>query len=329
MQADAARAFDSAQDAAALEATRIEFLGAKSGKVKDAQKGLGSVSKEDKPAAGKKFNEVKAAVEAGFEAAQARLSSAPTKKAGGVLFDPTLPGKKFRLGKLHPISQTIDELKDIMGRLGFTVADGPEIEDEHHNFEALNIPLDHPARTAEENFYLEMAYAGKTAGAPLLLRSQTSTVQIRVMEKTKPPIRIISLGRVYRPDEADMTHYPMFHQMEGLMIDRHVTMAHLKSVLRMFATSYLGQDVHIRFRPSFFPFTEPSVEADMRWGDRWMEFGGAGMVDPNVLAAVGYDPEEFSGFAFGLGVERLCMRRHDLKDIRDLYTNDVRFLQQF
>ncbi|MCE9527059.1 MAG: phenylalanine--tRNA ligase subunit alpha [Planctomycetales bacterium] len=327
LQADATQVFGSAKDADALEAARIEFLGAKSGKVKEAQKGLGTVAKEDKPAAGKRFNEVKVAVEAAFEAAQARVSASPAKKAGEPLFDPTLPGKKFRIGKLHPVSQTIEELKEIMGRLGFTVADGPEIEDEYHNFEALNIPLEHPARSASDNFYL--AVAGKTTGEPLLLRSQTSTVQIRVMEKTKPPVRIISLGRVYRPDEADMTHYPMFHQMEGLMIDRHVTMAHLKSVLRMFATSYLGQDVHIRFRPSFFPFTEPSVEADMRWGDRWMEFGGAGMVDPNVLAAVGYDPEEFSGFAFGLGVERLCMRRHDLKDIRDLYTNDVRFLQQF
>jgi len=327
LQQTAVQAFTVAQDVAALEEARIEFLGAKSGKVKDAQKGLGSVAKEDKPAAGKKFNEVKAAVEAAFEAAQTRLAAAPAKKSGGPVFDPTLPGKKFRIGKLHPVSQTIDELKDIMGRLGFTVADGPEIEDEYHNFEALNIPLDHPARSASDNFYL--AVAGKTTGEPLLLRSQTSTVQIRVMEKNKPPVRVISLGRVYRPDEADMTHYPMFHQMEGLMIDRHVMMAHLKSVLRMFATSYLGRDVHIRFRPSFFPFTEPSVEADMRWGDRWMEFGGAGMVDPNVLKAVGYDPEEYSGFAFGLGVERLCMRRHELKDIRDLYTNDVRFLQQF
>ncbi|MDX1948032.1 MAG: phenylalanine--tRNA ligase subunit alpha, partial [Pirellulaceae bacterium] len=170
---------------------------------------------------------------------------------------------------------------------------------------------------------------GAATHSPLLLRSQTSTVQIRVMESQPPPVRIVSLGRVYRPDAADATHYPMFHQIEGLLIDRHVSMADLKSVLRMFATSYLGEAVHIRFRPSFFPFTEPSVECDMHWHDRWIEFGGAGMVDPNVLRAVGYDPEQVSGFAFGLGIERLCMRRHGVTDIREFYKNDVRFLEQF
>ena len=181
-----------------------------------------------------------------------------------------------------------------------------------------------------------MSVAGATTGQPLLLRSQTSTVQIRVMESTPPPVRVISLGRVYRPDTADATHYPMFHQIEGLLVDRHVTMADLKSVLRLFAASFLGGDVHIRFRPSFFPFTEPSVEVDMSWHDtahggaiRWIEMGGAGMVDPNVLKAVGYDPEEVTGFAFGIGVERVCARRHGVKDIRDFYKNDVRFLHQF
>src|SRR5439155_770148 len=212
-------------------------------------------------------------------------------------------------------------------RLGFSPADGPEIEDEWHNFEALNIPPEHPARDPLDNFYLSVA-SGRPATAncqlptALLLRSQTSTVQIRVMEKTKPPVRVISLGRVYRPDEADATHYPMFHQMEGLLVDRHVTMADLKSVLRMFATSYLGEDVHVRFRPSFFPFTEPSVEADMHWHDRWIEFGGAGMVDPNVLQAVGYDPEAYSGVAFGLGIERLGRRRHGITVKRGFYRND-------
>ncbi len=199
-----------------------------------------------------------------------------------------------------------------MGRLGFAVTEGPEIEDEWHNFEALNIPAEHPARDPLENFYLSTAQTLAKANAvtgesPLLLRSQTSTVQIRVMENTPPPVRIISLGRVYRPDTADATHYPMFHQIEGLLVDRHVTMADLKSVLRLFASSFFGGDVHIRFRPSFFPFTEPSVEVDMSWHDRWIEMGGAGMVDPNVLRAVGYDPEEVTGFAFGLGVERVCM----------------------
>jgi phenylalanyl-tRNA synthetase alpha chain len=334
--AEATKAFESAADAPAIEAARVEFLGAAKGRFKAVQKGLGAVAKEDKPAAGKRLNEVKAALEAALESAQERLQATGAAKSSGPQIDLTVPGKPLRLGRLHPISQTIDELKDIMGRLGFSVAEGPEIEDEWHNFEALNIPPEHPARDPLENFYLAAGARGSGLGAreagggsPLLLRSQTSTVQIRVMERQKPPVRVISLGRVYRPDAADATHFPMFHQIEGLLVDRGVTMADLKSVLRMFATSYLGEDVHVRFRPSFFPFTEPSVEADMQWHDRWIEFGGAGMVDPHVLSAVGYDPEQVSGFAFGLGIERLCMRRHGITDIRELYKNDVRFLHQF
>jgi phenylalanyl-tRNA synthetase alpha chain len=326
---EATRAFDEAADAEGLEAARVEFLGAKSGRLRSLQKQLGGLDRSDKPAAGKRFNEVKRAVEAAFEAASERVKQQASKPPGKPreAFDPTLPGRVWRLGHLHPITQTIEELKDIMGRLGFSVADGPEIEDERHNFEALNIPLDHPARDPLENFYLSTAT--RTHQDELLLRSQTSTVQIRVMEQCSPPVRIISLGRVYRPDTADATHYPMFYQMEGLLVDTRVTMADLKAVLRLFAASYLGHDVHIRFRPSFFPFTEPSVEVDMSWGDDWIEFGGAGMVDPHVLRAVGYDPEEVSGFAFGLGVERLCMRRHGITDIREFYRNDVRFLRQF
>ena len=330
----AGRAFAEAGDAAAVEAARVEFLGAKSGRLKEAQKGLGSVGGADKPAAGKRFNEVKTAVEAALAAAQARVAAGPA--AGPVdPFDPTQPGLRPRLGHLHPLTQTVEELKEIMGRLGFTVAHGPEIEDEWHNFEALNIPRAHPARDPLENFYLATAAsiakgaAGTTGAGPMLLRSQTSTVQIRVMEARRPPVRIISLGRVYRPDTADATHYPMFHQIEGLLIDHRATMADLKSTLRLFARSYFGGDVHIRFRPSFFPFTEPSVEVDMQWNDRWIEMGGAGMVDPNVLRAVGYDPDEVTGFAFGLGVERVCARRHQVTDIREFYKNDVRFLEQF
>jgi phenylalanyl-tRNA synthetase alpha chain len=214
-----------------------------------------------------------------------------------------------------------------MGRFGFQVAEGPEIEDEFHNFVALNIPAAHPARDPLENFYLATARAA--GGGPMLLRSQTSTVQIRVMERTPPPIRVVSLGRVYRPDTIDATHSCMFHQMEGLMVGPGVTMAQLKSVLSMFARAYLGHDVRIRFRPSFFPFTEPSVEVDMEWGDSWLEVGGAGMVDPNVFRAVGYDPDQVTGFAFGLGIERFCMKRHNITDIRRLVENDVRFLDQF
>jgi phenylalanyl-tRNA synthetase alpha chain len=333
LAAAAHAAFAAAADADALENARVEFLGAKSGRLKTAQKGLGSVPAAAKPAAGKRFNEVKSAIEAAFAAATERLAAGAAKSASKTPFDRTLPGRpRPVLGHLHPLTQTIDELKDLMGRLGFTAADGPEIEDEWHNFEALNIPPAHPARDPLENFYLSTA--GVASGAPLLLRSQTSTVQIRVMEKTPPPVRVISLGRVYRPDTADATHYPMFHQIEGLLVDKHVTMADLKSVLRLFAGSFLGGDVHIRFRPSFFPFTEPSVEVDMSWHDatgatRWIEMGGAGMVDPHVLRSVGYDPEEVTGFAFGIGVERVCARRHRVTDIREFYRNDVRFLHQF
>jgi phenylalanyl-tRNA synthetase alpha chain len=324
----AERTFGSADDAESVEAARVEYLGAKQGRLKAVQKQMGGVDSGDRRAAGMRFNEVKQRVESAFQAATERLASGGSRVQRGPHFDPTLPGTPVRSGRLHPITQTIEELKDIMGRLGFSAAEGPEIEDEWHNFEALNIPREHPARDPLDNFYLSAAE--RTGGeSPLLLRSQTSTVQIRVMESTPPPVRIISLGRVYRPDTADATHYPMFHQMEGLLIDRQVTMADLKSVLRLFATSYLGGDVHIRFRPSFFPFTEPSVEVDYHWNDQWIEFGGAGMVDPNVLRAVGYDPEEVIGFAFGLGVERLCMRRHRINDIREFYKNDVRFLHQF
>jgi phenylalanyl-tRNA synthetase alpha chain len=385
---EATEAFAAVQDAAALEAARIEFVGARSGRLKDLQKGLGQVDKADKPSTGKRFNEVKQQIEAALLAATERLALKSGGKAEPRQYDPTVPGLRPRLGRLHPVTQTIEELKDIMGRLGFTVADGPEVEDPWHNFEALNIPLEHPARDPLENFYLATAekttvgtavklpyqqtlpyqqkdfsgvkrphpnplptnlrsvpgegtfgfkplstYTAKpqAAGEPggLLLRSQTSTVQIRVMEKTRPPVRIISLGRVYRPDTADATHFPMFHQIEGLLVDRHVTMSDLKSVLRLFARSAFADDVHIRFRPSFFPFTEPSVEVDMSWQGGWIEMGGAGMVDPNVLTAVGYDPEEFSGFAFGLGIERICARRHGITDIREFYKNDVRFLHQF
>lgn len=329
----AEQAFADAKSHDDFEAARVQFVGARSGQMKAIQKELGSVPSEFRPAAGKKLNEVKNRIQTALDASQTRINSGvASEKPSGPILDPTLPGTRRHLGHIHPITQTIEHLKEIMGRLGFAVVEGPEVEDTWHNFIALNIPEDHPARDPLDNFYLSVA--GKSsidinAEEARLLRSQTSTVQIRVMESTPPPVRIISLGRVYRPDPADATHFPMFHQMEGLWIERGVTMAQLKSVLRMFATSYLGGDVTIRFRPSFFPFTEPSVEADFLWNDQWIEFGGAGMVDPNVLQAVGYDPEDVTGFAFGLGVERLCMRRHGVMDIRDLYRNDLRFLHQF
>ena len=308
----------------ALEHVRVEFLGQKKGRLKELQTLIGKADKDQRPVLGKKFNEVKERVTAVFEKRKQELQKPEAAQTG---IDVTLPGQPFELGRRHPLTQTIEEFKDLMGRFGFLVAEGPEIEDEHHNFVALNIPEAHPARDPLDNFYL--AAAQTASGGPVLLRSQTSTVQIRVMENTKPPIRIVSVGRVYRPDTIDRTHSCMFHQMEGLMVGDDVTMAQLKTVLSMFARAYLGEGVSVRFRPSFFPFTEPSVEVDMSWNGGWMEIGGAGMVDPNVLKAVGYDPDEVSGFAFGLGIERFCMSRHQIEDIRRFYENDVRFLRQF
>jgi phenylalanyl-tRNA synthetase alpha chain len=335
---EATAALAAAATADDLEAARIEFLGKKQGRLRDLQKSLGSVPKEDKPAVGKAFNEVKTRVQAALDARRAELESGSAGPAADAL-DVTLPGRPpHAIGAVHPLTRTIAEFKGILGRLGFTAVDGPEVEDERHNFNALNIPDDHPARDPLENFYLATAGVGHGDG-PLLLRSQTSTVQIRVMENTPPPVRVISIGRVYRPDTIDATHHCQFHQMEGLMIGEGVTMAHLKTVLTLFCRAYLGEGTKVRFRPSFFPFTEPSVEADALWhgagtgdggaGGRWLELGGAGMVDPNVLDAVGYDPERVSGFAFGFGMERFCMMRHGISDIRLLTENDVRFLRQF
>ncbi len=323
-QHEALTAISSAHNAESLEQVRIEFLGKKQGKLKDLQANLAKVPPEQRPEVGKRFNEVKDAVTKAWEEREKELSKT---KVVATAIDVTLPGIRPAIGKRHPLTQTIIEFQDIMARFGFEVEDGPEIEDEWHNFVALNIPDDHPARDPLDNFYL--ATAGVAGGGPRLLRSQTSTIQIRVMENRKPPIRIVSVGRVYRPDEIDDTHHLMFHQMEGLMVGKDVTMASLKTVLRLFATAYLGEDVHVRFRPSFFPFTEPSVEFDVQRGDSWLELGGAGMVDPNVLRAVGYDPDEVSGFAFGLGIARFCMMRHGIKNIRHFYQNDIRFLQQF
>jgi phenylalanyl-tRNA synthetase alpha chain len=322
LQRDAAAALDGCNTAAALEEARVEFAGARSGRLKVAQKMLGGLDAADKPVGGRLFNEAKAAVTMLLEAAESRLAQGEEQLEP---VDVTLPGEAVPLGHLHPVTLTIRRVQEIMGRLGFESVDGPEVEDQWHNFEALAISPEHPARDPLDNFYLSVARSAD----PLLLRSQTSTVQIRVMESRDPPLRIVSLGRVYRPDTADATHYPMFHQVEGLLVEPGTTMAHLKSVLRMFASCFLGGDVHVRFRPSFFPFTEPSVEVDMEWGGRWVEMGGAGMIDPAVLEAVGYDPDAVTGFAFGLGVERIAARRYGVDDIRDFYRNDVRFLRQF
>jgi phenylalanyl-tRNA synthetase alpha chain len=331
LEEEASTAFKNASDADSLEVARVRYLGQKSGALRDVQKGMGSIDKADRKSAGMRLNQFKSNVQQIFDSAKERLGGVDSTGADPT-FDPSLPGLRPTVGHVHPVNQTITHLMEIMGRMGFEAAEGPEVEDPWHNFVALNIPEDHPARDPLDNFYLATAKSGsgdRTLEGSQLLRSQTSTVQIRVMENKQPPVRVISLGRVYRPDAPDATHFPMFHQMEGLLVDKHVTMANLKTVLRVFATNYLGDDVEIRFRPSFFPFTEPSVEVDFYWNGAWIEFGGAGMVDPAVFEAVGYDPEVYSGFAFGLGVERLCMRRHGITDIRDLYSGDLRFLQQF
>jgi phenylalanyl-tRNA synthetase alpha chain len=325
------------------EQARVKFLGQKHGRIEQFEAFFKQLPSDKKKAFGKRFNEVKQALKQAHVEAKDRTSGATGMASAGAGvedlatvaaakpapaqavhgFDFSLPGLRPKLGRKHPLTQTAEELVDIFGRFGFTLATGPEVEDERHNFEALNIPPAHPARDPNENFYINTG---------TLLRSQTSTVQIRVMEHQPPPVRVVAIGRVYRPDAIDATHSCMFHQIEGLYVDKKVTLADLKTVLRLFAASYLGRDVHIRFRPSFFPFTEPSVEVDMSWdvrGGKWVELGGAGMVDPNVFRAVGYDPEVHSGFAFGLGIERMCMRRHGINDIRLFCENDVRFLDQF
>ena len=321
LRADALQAFQQASSTDQLETARVQYLGRK-GVLRALQKQLGKLPPDQRPVAGRRFNEVRDVLHEAVDAAHARLQQQRLPERVEH-FDVTEPGIAPVLGRRHVLTQTIEELTDILGRLGFVVADGPEVEDEWHNFQALNIPPAHPARDPLDNYYIR---------DDMLLRSQTSTVQIRVMQSQPPPVRILAIGRVYRPDTIDATHCFMFHQVEGLLVDRDVTMADLKTLLGLFVKTYLGPEVTIRFRPSFFPFTEPSVEVDMSWGERndqWIELGGAGMVDPNVFEAVGYDPEQVAGFAFGLGIERLAMRRHGIHDIRLFFENDVRFLQQF
>lgn len=317
-------------DSASLEQWRIDILGTK-GRLKGLMPGMKNVPVEQKPQAGKMLNEVKAALETAFADRKQVLSeTAGAGSAGaagsnhGLLLDITEPGIAPRLGSRHLLTRTMDELAEVFARMGFSISQGPEVEDEWHNFVALNIPEDHPARDPLENFYID----GKH-----LLRTQTSTVQIRTMENATPPLKIISMGRVYRPDEVDATHSDMFHQIEGLYVNRNVSMVDLKTTLLQFAHACFGTDAEVRLVPSFFPFTEPSAEMYVKMHVKgtlqWVELGGCGMVDPNVFEAVGYDPEEWSGFAFGLGIERIAMRKYGIPDIRWFYENDVRFLRHF
>jgi phenylalanyl-tRNA synthetase alpha chain len=311
--------------ASSLEAWRIAYLGSK-GAVKGLAPLLRDVPKDQKPAAGQRLNAVKKALESAYETAS---SAANTTGPCGPMVDVTEPAVAANDGRRHVLSRTIDEITEVFARMGFVATSGPEVEDEWHNFNALNIPDAHPARDPIDNFYL----ADVRAEGLHLLRSQTSTVQIRALEANRPPLRIIAVGRVYRPDTHDATHYSMFHQVEGLYIDKAVTMVDLKTTLFQFAKAYFGEEAEVRMRPSFFPFTEPSAEVDMKmrikgqW--QWVELGGCGMVDPNVLEAVGVDPEVYSGFAFGLGIERIAMRKYGIQDIRLLFENDARFLRQF
>ena len=316
----------------ALESWRIKYLGAK-GTVKAAMQRLREVAKADKPAAGKAVNQMKQALTAAFKERSEELS-AGRPRAAGPKVDVSLPGNRPHIGHRHIITQTIDEIAEIFGRMGFEAAYGPEVEDEWHNFDALNIPPAHPARDPLDNFYISDS---------AMLRSQTSTVQIRTMEKRRPPVRIFATGRVHRPDTVDATHMFMFHQVEGLYVDEGVSMADLKTCVDQFCKAYFGPKVATRFRPHFFPFTEPSAEVDISCHvcsgsgracpvckqSGWIELGGCGMVDPNVLESVDYDSEKYTGFAFGLGIERMAMRKYGIPDIRLLFENDVRFLHQF
>jgi phenylalanyl-tRNA synthetase alpha chain len=314
----------------ALEQFRIKYLGAK-GLLKEAADFLRQVPVPEKRAFGQKMNDVKNAITTAFEEKKGTLAATPSASNE---IDVTEPGhvsfSHYEPGVAHVISQTIDDLTELFARMGYTVARGPEVEDDFHNFEALNIPRTHPARDPLDNFYL----ARPSGAAPFMLRSQTSSVQIRVMETQKPPIRIVSPGRVYRPDTVDATHLFMFHQIELLAIDTNLSMIDLRTTIDQFVKAFFGADVQVRFRPSFFPFTEPSAEVDVLFhlpdgSTKWIELGGCGMVDPNVLKMVNLDPEVYTGFAFGFGIERIAMRRHGIHDIRLLVENDLRFLKQF
>lgn len=311
---------DATDNVARLDEIRVEFMG-KKGKLTDLLKGLGQLSAEARPAAGQKINQAKQVIQGLLSEKGAALKTAELNaKLAAEKLDVTLPGRGEASGNLHPVSRTIARIEQFFGDLGFAVKTGPEVEDGFHNFDALNIPANHPARADHDTFYFS---------PNIMLRTQTSGVQIRTMETEKPPLRIISPGRVYRND-YDQTHTPMFHQVEGLMVDRNISFADLKGILHDFLHHFFEEDLQVRFRPSYFPFTEPSAEVDvMGKNGKWLEVLGCGMVHPNVLKAVNIDPEEYTGFAFGMGVERLTMLRYGVNDLRAFFENDMRFLKQF
>jgi phenylalanyl-tRNA synthetase alpha chain len=323
-----------APDLAALERAKGNWIGAH-GKFTALMKQLGSLPKEDRPAAGKEINEAKLQLETALAARREELELKATLPKEPTDF--TLPGRRRTLGKLHPLTQVTEDIVRSFRRIGFVVADGPEVEDEYHCFDALNTPADHPARDTQDTFYLAKPDGSQPAtGNPqLLLRTHTSSVQIRVMEKQQPPVRIIVPGRVYRRDNADATHNPTFQQIEGLYVDKGVTVGDLKGTVEFVFKELLGGDVKIRFRPHYFSYTEPSFEIDFsspltrKMGKEWLEIAGCGMVHPQVFENVGYDPEIWTGWAFGFGIERIAMIRYGITDIRLFYENDLRFLKQF
>ncbi len=331
LEEEARRQLEAVSDSNGLEEFRIRYLGRK-GQFSTILRRLGRVSAEDRPRLGQLANTVKEQVEALFaERHQAILSAGGAPGAASRLADLSLPGRIPVSGKLHPVTQIMQEVCDIFENLGFAVAEGPDVEQDYYNFEALNIPAHHPARDMHDTFYVSDS---------ILLRTHTSPMQARIMESRQPPLRVIAPGKVYRCD-SDITHTPMFHQVEGFLVDRHVSFADLKGVLTVFTQKMFERDLPLRFRPSFFPFTEPSAEVDIACvicggsGCRvckrsgWLEILGSGMIDPEVFRMVGYDPEVYSGFAFGLGIERIAMLKYGIDDIRLYYENDQRFLSQF
>ncbi|MEQ5834254.1 phenylalanine--tRNA ligase subunit alpha [Marinobacter sp. R17] len=322
---DGLKAVEQATDLQALDQVRVDYLG-KKGVLTQQLKSLGQLSAEERPAAGQKINQAKGEVQDAINARRAELENAALDaKLAAESIDVTLPGRGQSRGGLHPVTRTIQRMEQFFSRAGYTVEEGPEIEDDYHNFEALNIPGHHPARAMHDTFYFNPG---------TLLRTHTSPVQIRTMEDGQPPFRMICPGRVYRCD-SDMTHTPMFHQVEGLVVDKNISFADLKSTVEEFLRVFFEKDLAVRFRPSYFPFTEPSAEVDIEWGRnddgsiKWLEVMGCGMVHPKVFEYCGIDPETYRGFAFGMGVERLAMLRYGVNDLRMFFENDLRFLRQF
>jgi len=317
---EASEDFDQCQTVTDLDQAKAKYLG-KSGVITEALKSLGKLSTEDRPQVGAEINVVKQGVEEALEKRrEAILHASQSKQLAEETLDVTLPSRKENQGSLHPVTQTLHRVESLFHSIGFSVAHGPQIESDFYNFTALNIPESHPARAMHDTFYIDESY---------VLRTHTSPVQIRHLEKNKPPLKIISPGRVYRVD-SDATHSPMFHQVEGLWVDQQVSFADLKGVIEDFLQNFFeNKDLKVRFRPSYFPFTEPSAEIDMSWKGGWLEIGGCGMVHPEVFKYVGIDSNQYQGFAFGLGIERLTMLRYDIQDLRHFFNNDLRFLQQF